>query len=159
MPGIAIFAVDVAVGTAILLPPVPVPAGGGSPGGGAVLAGMGAIPGGRATAVPVAAGGVVVAGGGAVVGVGVVGATVWATGGAMPVTVGPVVAAGVAGVAGVACAGCVVLVLLGPETREPPPLTGSTGPPVVTTQPTANIEPTAAAANHLNSVSFISVFS
>lgn len=151
------------MGTAILLPPVPVPAGGGSAGG-AVFAGIGVSPGGRATAVPVPvpAGGV--AGGGAVVGVGVVGATVCATGGAMPVTVGPVFAGGVAagvagGVAGVACAGCVVLVLLGPETREPPPLTGSTGPPVVTTQPTANIEPTAAAANHLNSVSFISVFS
>lgn len=147
------------MGTAIRLPPVPVPAGGGSAGG-AVFAGIGVSPGGRATAVPapVPAGGV--AGGGAVVGVGVVGATVCATGGAMPVTVGPVFAGGVAaGVAGVACAGWVVLVLLGPETREPPPLTGSTGPPVVTTQPTANIEPTAAAANHLNWVSFISLFS
>ena len=60
--------------------------------------------------------------------------------------------------AGVAAAGWVVFVRLGPETREPP-LTGSTGPPVVTTQPTANIEPTAAAANHLNSVSFILSFS
>ena len=83
-------ALDVAVGTAMRLPP-PVPAGGAVFAGGTVFAGIGVSPGGRATPVPVAAGGVPggVAGGGAAVGVGVVGATVCATGGAMPVTFGP----------------------------------------------------------------------
>jgi hypothetical protein len=148
------------------LPPVPVPV---AAGGAAAI--PGATPGGRAIGgAPVAGGAAVVAGGAAAVAV-VVGATVCEIGGATPVTAGPAGAV-VAGVAATVAGpeGEVAFVLLGPLTppaRGAEGLAGSTGPPVVTTQPTANIEPTAAAVNHVNLnpefdanlVGFISSFS
>jgi hypothetical protein len=160
--------VDVAVGMAMRLAPVPVPV---APGG--AVATVGETPGGRAMpGVPVAGGaGAVVAGGAAAVVV-PVGVTVCEIGGATPVTAGPAGGVVVAGVAATVAGpdGVVAFVLLGPLTppgRGPDGLAGSTGPPVVTTQPTANIEPTAAAVNHVNLnpefdanlVGFISSFS
>lgn len=149
--------VEVAVGIAIFAPPVLVLVAVGVAVAGATGATVPAIPGGRAIpGVPVPEGVppvAVVAGGVAAVPV-LVGATVWEIGGATPVTAGP---AGVV-VAGFVVAtvdGPVAFALLGPLTPPARGVDGGAGwvfgcPPVVTTQPTANIEPTAAAVNHVN---------